>query len=268
MRSKSKRRQEERTPPAKPGSASHPVVWRENFSSIVVTAILFLFFTTFTAQAFVIPSGSMENTLQIGDRPFADNVSLAPRTTWLGPLLPYSDVHRGDIIIFLHPAESDRKHMVKRVIGVPGDRIRIVRRSVMVNGHFIVEPYKVHKAPAIDDYADNFPSPPNGMVYPSWREEMPHHINAQGELVLPENRYFVMGDNRDNSNDSRFWGFVPREAILGRPFVVYWSLERTEKDYEKNGGGDRIGDAISLLLSLPRDTRWDRLFRTFPRVNP
>src|SRR5579871_4977336 len=203
MASKSKQRKNGKEPEASaeqprakgaPESAAtggKPIsAWRENFASIVVTAILFLFFTTFTAQAFEIPSESMEDTLLIGDRPFADNVVFAPATKWLGPLLPYSEIRRGDIIIFLHPADLDRKHMVKRVIGLPGDRIKIVNRNVMINGHFIDEGYKVHKTGTIEPYRDNFPGPPSMQVYEQWAEEMPKHVNANGELVVPPDHYF------------------------------------------------------------------------------
>jgi signal peptidase I len=157
--------------------------------------------------------------------------------------------------------------MVKRVIGLPGDRIKIVNRNVMVNGHFLVEPYKVQKSGTIED-RDNFPGAPLAGAYRDWREEMPRHVNTNGELVVPPGRYFAMGDNRDNSNDSRYWGFVPRESILGRPFALYWSLDRTAEDYETKTTGDQIRDLIGLLVDLPQKTRWHRLFLNFPRANP
>jgi signal peptidase I len=245
-----------------------PGAMRENFASLVATAVLALFFTTFLAQAFEIPSESMEDTLLVGDRPFVNKLSFAPATNWLKPLLPYEEIHRGDIIIFKHPAEPGRIHMVKRAIGLPGDRLKIVNRQVFVNGRMLDEGYKVHKMGTIEDYRDNFPGPPIGQVYPEWRDEMPKHVNAAGELVVPPGHYFAMGDNRDYSLDSRYWGFVPRENILGRPLVLYWSMDLTREDYLTTGIGNRAVGFVSMLINLPRKTRWHRLFRTFPRVNP
>jgi signal peptidase I len=252
-------------PPAEPAP---PGAFRENFASLIATAVLALFFTTFLAQAFEIPSESMEDTLLVGDRPFVNKLSFAPPSNWLKPLLPYEDIHRGDIIIFKHPAEPGRIHMVKRAIGLPGDRLKIVNRQVFINGRMLDEGYKVHKIGTIEDYRDNFPGPPEGQVYPEWREEMPKHVNAAGELVIPPGHYFAMGDNRDESLDSRYWGFVPRENILGRPLVLYWSMDLTREDYQATGLGERATSFVSMLINLPRKTRWNRLFRTFPRVNP
>ena len=251
---------------------NRPSVWRENFSSIVVTAILFLFFTTFTAQAFEIPSESMEDTLLIGDRPFADNVVFAPPTKWLGPLLPYSEIRRGDIIIFLHPKDPDRKHMVKRVIGLPGDRLKIVNRNVMINGHLLVEGYKLHKMGTIEPYRDNFPDayprellePDKYPQYTPWADDLPKHVDKDGWLVIPPGQYFGMGDNRDWSLDSRYWGFIPREHILGRALVIYWSVDFKRDEIAKDGPAMHI---VHLLMALPFRTRWHRLFLTFPNPN-
>jgi signal peptidase I len=273
MASKSKQRKAAKAAEAETVAVDQkrPSVWRENFSSIVVTAVLFLFFTTFTAQAFEIPSESMEDTLLIGDRPFADNVSFAPATKWLGPLLPYQQIRRGDIIIFLHPKDPDRKHMVKRVIGLPGDRLKIVNRNVMINGHFLVEGYKIHKMGTIEPYRDNFPDayPREILVtspqYTSWADdELPNHIDKDGWLVVPPGHYFGMGDNRDWSLDSRYWGFIPRENILGRALVIYWSVDFKRDEIEKDSPAMHI---VHLLMALPFRTRWKRLFLTFPNPN-
>ena len=234
---------------------------RENFSSIVVTAILALFFVTFTAQAFEIPSVSMEDTLLVGDRPFVNRVSFAPRTSWLGPLIPYEEIRRGDIIVFLHPAEADRKHLVKRAIGLPGDRLKIVNRQVFINGHPLDEGYKVHKEGSIEPYRDNFPAPPPMAVPAEWRYEMPKHIDKDGWLVVPPGHYFAMGDNRDKSYDSRYWGFVPRENILGRPLGLVWSRNFSDEDYLNLGPIERF---VKLASDFRNKTRWNRLFLTFP----
>lgn len=242
-----------------------PSLLRENFSSIVVTAILALFFMTFTAQAFEIPSPSMEDTLLIGDRPFVNRVSFAPRASWLGPLMPYEEIRRGDIIIFLHPAEPDRKHLVKRAIGLPGDRIKIVNKQVFINGHPVVEGYKIHKEGLIRPFRDNFPALPGMEVPAEWRDEMPKHVDKDGWLVVPPGKYFAMGDNRDDSYDSRFWGFVPRENILGRPLGLIWSLKFSGEDYQRLGAFERL---LKLAGDFRNKTRWERLFLTFPRPQP
>lgn len=251
-------------PVDQPFVPSEPSAFRENVASLIATAILALFFTTFLAQAFEIPSESMEDTLLVGDRPFVNKLSFAPKTKWF-PLLPYETIRRGDIIIFKHPAEAGRIHMVKRAIGLPGDRLKIINRQVMINGRILDEGYKVHKMGTIEDYRDNFPGPALGQVYPEWREEMPKHVDKDGWLVIPAGYYFAMGDNRDYSLDSRYWGLVPRENILGRPLVLYWSMDLTRADYMITGASSRVVSFISLLIDLPHKTRWNRLFRTFPR---
>jgi signal peptidase I len=244
-----------------------PSAFRENFASLVATAVLALFFTTFVAQAFEIPSESMEDTLLIGDRPFVEKIAFAPRTSWLGPLLPYGEIRRGDIIVFKHPGQPDRIHMVKRVIGLPGDRLRIVRRQLIVNGRLLDEGYKIHKTASIEEYRDNFPGPPVGPVYPEWADAMPKHVK-DGWLVVPPGHYFAMGDNRDNSLDSRYWGFVPRENILGKPLVLYWSLDLNRNDYQVSGLVDRVFGVVRLVIDLPRKTRWSRLFLPVRAVTP
>ncbi len=260
MKKERKTKQEEAAP------QKHSAL-RENFSSLVATAVLALFFTTFVAQAFEIPSESMETTLLIGDRPFVEKVQFAPATTWLGPLLPYNEIHRGDIIVFKHPAEPARIHMVKRVIGLPGDKIKIVRRNVIVNGRFLNEGYKSHSSSTIDDYRDNFPMAPIGPVYPEWADAMPQYVK-DGWLVVPAGHYFAMGDNRDNSLDSRYWGFVPRENILGKPMVLYWSINLPREAYMPRSLMDRLVGVVEVVISLPVKTRWGRLFLPIRSAQP
>ena len=248
------------------GAPQHSAL-RENFASLLATAVLALFFTTFLAQAFEIPSESMESTLLVGDRPFVDKLAFAPRTEWLGSLLPYREIRRGDVVVFKHPAEPSRIHMVKRVIGLPGDRLRIMRRQLIVNGRLLDEGYKVHKTGTIEDYRDNFPAAPVGPVYPDWAESLPQHVK-DGWLVVPPGHYFVMGDNRDNSLDSRYWGLVPRENILGRPLALYWSLDLSRVDYQNAGMVDRLVSIVQTIVLLPRKTRWSRLFLVIHSVQP
>jgi signal peptidase I len=272
MARKNKKRQE--VPPAKaadtpPSGAAGKKrsSLRENFASLVATAVLALFFTTFVAQAFEIPSESMEDTLLVGDRPFVNKVSFAPASRWVGPLAPYREIRRGDIIIFKHPGQPDRIHMVKRAVGLPGDHIRILHRQVIINGRLLDEGYKMHKMGTVEEYRDNFPAAPTAQVYPAWSKELPSHVE-NGELIVPPGHYFAMGDNRDYSLDSRYWGLVPREAILGRPLLLYWSMDFTRADYQASGPGSRLLGIVQFIVSLPTKTRWSRLFRTFPPVNP
>ena len=244
-----------------------PGAIRAYFASIVGTAVVALFGVTFCVQAFEIPSESMEITLLIGDRPLVNKLAYAPPTGWLGPLLPYREIRRGDIVVFKHPADPIRTHTVKRVIGLPGDRLRIVRRQVIVNGRLLDEGYKVHKLGAIEDYRDNFPSTPLGPVYPEWAQEMPRHVK-DGWLVVPAGHYFLMGDNRDFSADSRYWGFVPRENILGKPWFLVWSFDKTARDYKDLGPAGLLVGTLGSILELPRKTRWGRVFLVIRGAQP
>lgn len=244
-----------RNAPAGPKKGS---VLRESLASIVATAVVALFTTTYIVQAYEIPSESMEDTLLIGDRLMVDKLAYAPRTSWLGRLLPYDEVHRGDIIIFKPPLSD--KPFVKRVIGLPGDRLRIVRRQVIVNGRLLDESYRIYKAGNIEDYRDNFPGAPFGPVDARWAAALPQYVK-DGQLVVPQGHYFVMGDNRDNSLDSRYWGFVPRENVLGKPLLIYWSTESTSTDYPPSGLISRLAGIAEALVHFPQKTRWGRMFR-------
>ena len=246
------------------GQASPPVlprksIFREYLVQVLGTAVLALFGVTFCVQAFEIPSESMEDTLLIGDRPLVNKLAYAPRTPWLGTLLPYEQIRRGDIVVFKHPEDPSRVHLVKRVIGLHGDRLRIVARQVFVNGRPLEEGYKVHKIGTVEDYRDSFPAAPRGPVYPQWAQALPRYVK-DGWLVVPEGRYFVMGDNRDYSLDSRYWGFVPRQNILGKPQVIFWSFEKTGKDYKDVGPAGLLVGTLGSLVDLPRKTRWGRVF--------
>lgn len=238
--------------------ARHPVV-RDLLESLLVTVILAVFGTTFVLQAFKIPSSSMEDTLLIGDHLMVNKLAFAPATGWLGPLLPYRAIHRGDVIVFKYPV-SPATHFVKRVIGLPGDRVRIVNRKVAVNGRFLQENYKVHKIGTVEEFRDYFPAPPLGPVLSRWAGELPRQVK-DGWLVVPRDQYFVMGDNRDFSSDSRYWGFVPRANILGRPLFVYWSLNSTSQDYRTTGVRERVAEIVDIVRNFSSRTRWDRMFR-------
>ena len=231
---------------------------REYFESLVVTVILALYGTTFAIQAFKIPSSSMEDTLLIGDHLMVDKLAYAPRDRWLGSALPYQDVKRGDIVVFKYPVDPST-HYVKRVVGVPGDRLRLVNKQLYVNGPLVDEGYKVQKMPNQDEYRDNFPASAPVSVFQAWAEALPNHVE-NGWLVVPTGHYFVMGDNRDFSSDSRYWGFVPRENILGKPLLIYWSLESASADYRYNSLWERIVGILKTAVQFPIKTRWKRMF--------
>jgi signal peptidase I len=222
-----------------------------------VTIILLLFGTTTLVQAFVIPTGSMEDTLLIGDHLLVDKLAYAPAGQLTKYLLPYEDVRRGDIIVFRYPMDI-RQTFVKRVIGVPGDRIRLVNKRVFLNGHPLEEPYKYNKTEYIDSYRDNFPGEPNVNLYPPAQEMLMTNVQNH-EVVVPPNHYFAMGDNRDSSLDSRYWGFVPRENIIGKPLIIYWSYNASTEALSNPAIG--IDHLVDLVEHFFTKTRWRRTFR-------
>jgi signal peptidase I len=221
-----------------------------------VTIVLLLFATTTLVQAFVIPSASMEDTLLIGDHVLVDKAVFAPSGAASKRLLPYRDVRRGDVIVFRFPLNI-KEDYVKRAIGVPGDRIRLINKQLMLNGHMVNEPYVKHITSYMDTYRDNFPQPPNSSLPPNAVDMLQNHV-ANGELVVPPGHIFAMGDNRDDSLDSRYWGFVPRENIVGTPLIIYWSYEATTQDLTNpNIGIDHIIDVATHFFTK---TRWKRTF--------
>src|SRR5439155_26507961 len=211
---------------------------REYFESLVITVILALFGTTIIVQAFKIPTPSMEDKLLVGDHLLVNKFVFGARGSVLDRVLQLKDIKRGDVIVFKYPKDLT-KHYVKRAIGLPGDRIKIVDKQVFVNDVPLNEPYKIHKAPPgsySDPFRDFFPPKPHpGRVYhgvdedPYWYEE----YSKDSEIVVPPNHYFAMGDNRDNSADSRYWGFVPREFIGGTGLFIYCSYETDSDAYRR-----------------------------------
>lgn len=221
-----------------------------------VTLLIFLFGTTTALQAFVVPTGSMEGTVLIGDHLFVDRLSYAPKGDLGKYLLPYQEVKRGDIIVFKYPLDI-RQNYVKRVIGVPGDHIRIQDKVVYLNGKALHEPYKKLKPYQQSAYLNNFPAAPDILIETRGLEMLRDHVVAR-ELIVPSGQYFAMGDNRDDSADSRFWGFVPRENILGKPTLVWWSYDApTEHLADGNINIDHLKD---LALNFFTKTRWSRTF--------
>ena len=243
----------------------------ESVASIAGVFACGLFLMTFIFQNFVIPSGSMEKTLLVGDHVFVDRITLAPPTKW-APFVHYRDVHRGDIIVFMKPnPETPDLVLVKRAIGIPGDRIHLEAGIVYLNGVRQNEPYAakpgqpVIEADTGDDYQqqrDEFPkygTEPGSLTTESWTQDLPSHV-VNGDLVVPAGKIFAMGDNRTHSADSRFWGFVPRENILGRPLFNYWSFETTADTMseQETSIGSRIGSFFTTLIHVPTRTRWSR----------
>jgi signal peptidase I len=222
-----------------------------------VTIILLLFGTTTLVQAFVIPTGSMEDTLLIGDHLLVDKLSYSPQGPVSKYLLPYKEVKRGDIIVFRYPVDI-RQTFVKRAIGVPGDHIRLINKKLVLNGHPVDEPYVYHKTEYMDSYRDNFPGDPNVHVAEPAIDMLTNHVQ-NGEVVVPPGTVFAMGDNRDSSLDSRYWGFVPRENIIGKPLIIYWSYDApTDALADPSISFDHILDLVS---HFPTKTRWKRTFR-------
>jgi signal peptidase I len=230
-----------------------------------VTIVLLLFGTTSLLQAFVIPSGSMESTLLVGDHLLVNKLTYAPAADAVSQhLLPYRDVQRGDVIVFRYPLDPNRM-LVKRAIGIPGDRVRLIDKQLVLNGVKVAEPYAVHIAGSFDPYRDNFPggAPVYGLR-PSAEEMLRQHV-AGGELAVPRGYVFAMGDNRENSDDSRFWGLVPRENIVGTPWLIYWSFDAPEADLENENIG--IDHVVDVAIHFFSKTRWSRtlsIVRSYP----
>lgn len=235
----------------------------EFLASIAGVLISGLFIITFILQAFEIPSSSMENTLLIGDHVFVNREQFAAAAHWLGPLLPYRSIHREDIVVFLSP-EQPGLFVVKRIIGVPGDRIHLRDGAVYRDGRKLDEPYVQHKMDDYNPYRDNFPAVPpseqEGVSNEKWMREMPEYVQGDDIVVPPEN-YFAMGDNRDVSYDSRYWGFIPRANVIGRPMFIYWSFVTPPDQYQMSSWSDRLGFMAHIVAHFFGETRWSRTFR-------
>jgi signal peptidase I len=238
----------------------------ESLASICAVLAVGLFVMTFIFQNFEIPSASMEKTLLIGDHVLVDRISLAPPTSW-APFVHYRNVRRGDIIVFLKPGEPDL-FLVKRAIGIPGDHIHLEHGIVYLNGVAQHEPQAGMPADdgnpyhAYNPYRDDFPAIPPGPgdeVTASWALDLPNHVQ-NGDLVVPPGKVFAMGDNRTESLDGRFWGFVPRENIVGRPLFVYWSFETPADQIDKTSVADRLAFMGHIVTHLLTQTRWSRTF--------
>ncbi len=236
-----------------------PIEFLASLASVLVTG---LFIITFVLQAFEIPSGSMQNTLLIGDHVFVNRVQFAPPSSTLGKLLPYRTPDHDEVAVFVSPLQPGL-FLVKRIVGIPGDHLRLREGVVYRNGQKLDEPYTLHKPAELRSvYANNFPSvPPDGEnVPPTWAMTQSQFVEG-GELVVPPGHFFGMGDNRDNSFDSRFFGLIPQENLIGRPMFIYWSFETPEGQYEHTAFAERIGFLLHTVLHFFDLTRWSRTFK-------
>jgi len=238
----------------------------EAVASICGVFVVFLFILTFLAQNFVIPSGSMEKTLLVGDHLVVDRVTLAPSSKWM-PLVRYREPKRNDIVVFIKPVadevegKSQYLILVKRLIAVPGDHIHLRNGIVYINGEPQVQPHaEVTTAQNHSDFLDEFPNEMPATQPSSteeWAVSAPRFMAGQ-DLVVPEGKYFMMGDNRHNSLDSRYWGFVPRENIVGRPMFNYWSFVTPDDQYTQAGAGHMVSWIAHVAARFIPDTRWSR----------
>ena len=219
---------------------------REYVESIVIAVILALFIRTFVVQAFKIPTGSMEQNLLIGDHLLVNKFVFGPASSPLErAVLPIGTIRRGDIVVFKYPVEPDRD-FIKRVIALPGETVEVREKKVFINGKPLDEGYVHFLAP------------------PAASSEL-HEVTSfdvrerYGPVTVPPNQYFVMGDNRDNSQDSRYWGFLPRENVKGKALLIYWSYEAEREDYQDEGAGATLKGLVSVFAHFFTRTRWDRM---------
>jgi signal peptidase I len=234
--------------------------------SLLHLIVVAIFVITFCAQPFRIPSESMESTLLVGDFLLVNKQIASPNADGFASLLPSPAVHRGDIIVFHDPVDSTL-HLVKRVIGLPGDHLRLHSGQVFINGHALTEPYAVYRPSPPDNFRDNFPrlQSADPEIDSRWWIRMRSLID-NGELIIPTGNYFVMGDNRNDSEDSRYWGFVPREAIVGEPLLIYFSLQQHDTDDDsatltQQALADQRRQHPSKIDSLVDFARWGRTFQ-------
>src|SRR5207249_6602597 len=206
---------------------------REYFESVIIAVIMALFIRTFVVQAFKIPTGSMENNLLIGDHLLVNKFVVGPTASSLErTLLPVRPVKRGDVVVFKYPEEPNRD-FIKRVIGLPGETIEVREKRVYVNGKALEEPYAHYLMPV------STPSEFHEVTSFDVRERY-------GPVTVPPAHYFVMGDNRDNSQDSRYWGFLPRGNIKGKALIIYWSYQAEREDYQEEGAGATLKGLASV----------------------
>ena len=217
---------------------------REYAESIVIAVILALFVRTWVVQAFKIPTGSMENNLLIGDHLLVNKFVFGPTASSIDrALLPIRNIRRGDVVVFKYPDEPERD-FIKRVIGLPGETVELRAKKVYIDGQPLDEPYVHFLQPASEA-----------------QEVTSFDVRERyGPVKVPDDQYFVMGDNRDNSQDSRYWGFLPAHYVKGRALMIYWSYESGREDYLDEGVGATAKRLLSVVTHFFTKTRWERLF--------
>ncbi len=257
-------------PPPAPPKPRHGEGFWETLRSLAVVLVAVFFIRTFIAEATVIPTGSMEKTILIGDHVFLNKLLYGPRLPYTTFRLPtLKTVKRQEIVAFRYP-RNPSVMFVKRAIGLGGDVVRIVNRKVYVNGKPLTEPYAQYQFSSIFPLRDNFPPPIEQIATlpaawgldPGWAHEMPQFVKKDG-LHVPPGYLFVMGDNRDNSLDSRFWGFVPEESVVGEPLFVYWSYDAPSRDWTAEDIAQRVRFNLSIAWNFLRKTRWSRTGKIF-----
>lgn len=235
--------------------------WMASIQSLLITVIIAIFVISFIVQAFQIPSESMQNTLLIGDYLLVDKAHFGPAGPWSW-LIPYQRIRRGDIVVFRYPVDP-KQHFVKRVIGTPGDKIRLVNKRLYVNGQLQREPFALHTDPNFRSFRDNFPNGNPSMEHlpGPWQQQL-QRLTEDGQLIVPDGYFFVMGDNRDDSSDSRYWGFVPSQNIIGRPLVIYWSVRSRDPDDPDEANpqsDDKLTRFVLAWKQRWQDLRWRRM---------
>ena len=234
----------------------------EALATLLSLVVVALFLNTFVLQPYLIPSESMEHTLLVGDFLLVNKQVYAPAGSLSRRFMPYREVARGDIVVFHHPQPP---FLVKRVVGVPGDRLRMEDGRVTVNGQTLDEPYAAFEPAARNPFRDDFPATvyTDPEVDPVWWKQM-QSLTRDGELIVPKDEYFVLGDNRNHSDDSRYWGFVSRQQIVARPLVIYFSVARpSTTDVQQaalQATDDRLGHDRELSARLTGFARWKRIF--------
>jgi signal peptidase I len=254
-----KQQTEPRVPPSPKATHAPGSDLPGTFQSLLGTVVIAVFVITFIVQAFQIPSPSMENTLLVGDYLLVNKLCYGAGSV-ADILMPYRGVHRGDVVVFHYPV-NPAQHFVKRVIGIPGDRVRLINKQVFVNGVPLKEPYARFNHPAYDLFRDNFPRLDVAAgETPEWWVQL-RKLVEDGQLIVPEGNYFVMGDNRDDSYDSRYWGFVPQGNIIGRPLLIYWSVKDEEEAAPAASIAGKMAHLVYAVSHVFQITRWDRTLR-------
>ena len=232
----------------------------DTLRSLLSIIVISVFVLTFVVQPFRIPSESMERTLLVGDFLLVNKAVYGAPGIWHW-LLPYQQVARGDVVVFHFPLDPS-DHVVKRVVGVPGDHVRLQNGVVWISGQKQSEPFAIFEGTYQDTYRDQFPAKlyTDPGVDTHWWIQMRQYVH-NGELVVPPGMYFVLGDNRNHSRDSRYWGFVPRNNIVGFPFLIYFSLQEPSATDANTLPDGKLGHEKGPLDTVMEFARWSRTFR-------